>query len=105
VKLKDKNRYSLAHFAVLLASDRYMEKSKDIIGLNPDDDAERSNILEVMSYLSGLLDMACLYIGVANDDEVATHLKHIDAKIEGILDGTYGREEEGDGDSDERDVR
>lgn len=95
--MKEENRYSLGHFAVLLASDRYIAKAKSIYALEPESDGERANLVEAMSYMSGLIDMACLYLGVINNDNAADHLSHIDKKIEGILAGTYGK---GDGEDE-----
>lgn len=91
--MKEDNRYSLGHFAVLLASDRYIAKAKEIHRLKPESDGERWNLVEAASYMSGLIDMACLYLGVINNDNAADHLSHIDKKIEGILAGTYGRDD------------
>lgn len=103
--MKEDNLYSLGHFAVLLGGDRYVAKAKEMAKLSAEcgSDEERHNLLQAMSYMSGVIDMACLYLGVTNGDSAADHLRHIDNKIAGILDGTYGTE--GDGDEGTKDIR
>lgn len=92
-KLKEANRYSLGHFALLIAGERYVAKARDLFKLEPDNVDEKMNLLSAETYLSGVIDMATLYLGVINDESITTHIDHIDKKIEGILDGTYGRED------------
>lgn len=101
--MKNDANYSIGHIAVLLAGDLYCNRSKEIIAGRIEDDSVDYDRAMAATYLSGLIDMATLYLGVISGDDFADHLKFIDNKISGILDGSYGRDDS-DGDSDEGDV-
>lgn len=91
--------YSLGNMAVSLSGSRYLGELQRITKQAQDSDSVSLNDVLASTYLRGLHDMACLYLGVTSGDNLADHLKRIDARIMSYETGGFE-----DGADDEHDA-
>lgn len=81
--------YALGNMAVSLAGSRYLGELKRLISESEKSDSVTLSNLLASTYLRGVYDMACLYLGTTNGDDLADHLKRIDARVMTYESGGY----------------
>lgn len=90
--------YALGNMAVSLAGSRYLGELKRLIGKHEEEGSPTLDDVLASTYLRGIYDMACLYLGTTNGDDLADHLKRIDARVMTYESGGYedGADDESD---------